>query len=583
MTTLTLAPVTDLPMTDIPSADLSAIADLAAYTVADYLLDRLAECCVDTIYGVPGDFTLGLLDHVERHPVISWVGTANELGAGYAADGYARMRGLGVVCSTFGVGELSTVNAVAGAYAEHVPVLHLVGAPTTAVQAAGRPTHHTFGDGDFRTTLRMSQEVTVAQAVVRAASAHEDIDRVLSEMIVNSRPGYLSLAADVAEAPCEPPTRPLEIRRASSDPRQLERFAHAAAKLLDGHTPVVLADIFVHRARAQRELDRLIDAGGLRYASLLWGRRVVDESGPDYLGIYSGAASDPEVRGAIEDAACLITAGVCFTDLTSGFFSQKLRTRTRIDVQPHSAAVAGEVFAGIEMRDALEMLTGLVVRREHVSGPVGTDGAHTPTVDPDEPLTQRGLWGSVADALRPGDVVVADQGTSYYGIAGQRMPRDCVLIGQPLWASIGYALPALIGAAAAAPGRRPVLLIGDGAAQMTIAELGTLIRLGIPAVIVVVNNSGYTVERAIHGAAMSYNDIAAWRWTLLPYALGGTGGSVRTHRAGTAGELDAAFRDAAEHPGLMTVIEAVTDAMDVPPLLEALASAAATANTAALR
>ena len=112
------------------------------YTVSDYLLDRLAELGVDRIFGVPGDFTLALLDHVDDDDRIEWVGMANELGAGYAADGYARLRGLGVVCTTFGVGELSAINAVAGAYAEHVPLLHLVGSPSTLVQSAGRATHH---------------------------------------------------------------------------------------------------------------------------------------------------------------------------------------------------------------------------------------------------------------------------------------------------------------------------------------------------------------------------------------------------------------------------------------------------------
>ena len=167
---------------------------------------------------MPGDFTLGFLDHVDAHPAIEWVGTANELGAGYAADGYARMRRLGVVCTTFGVGELSAINAVAGSYAEHVPVLDLVGAPATATQAAARPTHHSFGDGDFGHTLRMAAEATVAQAALTAENATREIDRVLAAIVAHARPGYLSLPIDVAEAPAQPPRHPLDIAPLRSDP-----------------------------------------------------------------------------------------------------------------------------------------------------------------------------------------------------------------------------------------------------------------------------------------------------------------------------------------------------------------------------
>src|SRR3954469_21091126 len=181
------------------------------YTIADYLLDRLAELRVAHVFGVPGDFTLGFLDHVDAHPAIEWVGCANELGAGYAADGYGRLRGLGVVCTTFGVGELSAINAVAGAYAEHVPLLSLVGAPATVTQAAARPTHHSLGDGDFGHTLRMATEVTVAQAALTAENATAQIDRVLAAIVARGQPGYLSLPIDVGEAPASPPQSPLTL------------------------------------------------------------------------------------------------------------------------------------------------------------------------------------------------------------------------------------------------------------------------------------------------------------------------------------------------------------------------------------
>ncbi|MCU1414005.1 MAG: kdc [Microbacteriaceae bacterium] len=554
------------------------------YTVADYLLDRLAGLGVDRIFGVPGDFTLGLLDHVENHPVIRWCGTANELGAGYAADGYARVRGLGVVCTTFGVGELSAINAIAGAYAEHVPVLQLVGSPTTATQAAARPTHHSLGDGDFGHTLRMTAEVTVAQAMLGAADACSEIDRVLVAMLRANQPGYLSLPADIAELATEPPTSDLGDTTPVSDPRALQDFRDAAAEFLavrlsaNGARPVVLADIFVNRVHAEPALHSFLASAGLRFGSLLWGRRVIDESDPHFIGTYIGAASDPAVRDEFESAEVLITAGVYFTDLISGFFSERLDDSRRIDLLPHSAVVAGRTFAGVELIDTLAELEALLPDPGHPTPVAGAAWGAVEVTPTDEPLTQRDLWRIVAAALRPGDTVLADQGTSFYGIGPHRLPHDCVFVGQPLWASIGYTLPALLGAGLAAPLRRPVLLIGDGAAQLTIAELGTLIAEQVPAVVVIVNNAGYTVERAIHGPTSPYNDIAPWDWTAFLPAMGGTDATTQAFRATTGAEVAAAFASAENRPDVLTLIEVVTGPLDVPPLLVAVAQAAAAAN-----
>jgi indolepyruvate decarboxylase len=180
--------------------------------------------------------------------------------------------------------------------------------------------------------------------------------------------------------------------------------------------------------------------------------------------------------------------------------------------------------------------------------------------------------------LRPGDIVVADQGTSFYGAATHRLPPEVTFLGQPLWASIGYSLPSLLGACLARPGRRGVLLIGDGAAQMSIQELSTLQRLELAAVIVVVDNGGYTIERAIHGPTQPYNDIPGWDWTGLPDVLGPGRPSV-TRRAATTGQLRDVLDEAAADQARLWLIQAMLPEMDAPPLLESLARAASRANT----
>jgi indolepyruvate decarboxylase len=571
---------------------------MSTRTVAEYLLDRLAEAGVRHLFGVPGDFTLGFLDVVDAHPVIEWVGCANELGAGYAADGYARVAGLGALSTTFGVGELSAIAAVAGSFAEHVPVVHLVGAPTIEVQAAGRATHHTLGDGDFGHFARMSAEVTATQAVLSAENAVREIDRVVAVALERRRPVYLLLPADVVDAPVQRPASHTVVRAPRSDPGARSRFREAVeARLRAAARVAVLADILVQRLGAESNLHELL-ATGVPHATLLWGRRVVDEAAPSYLGSYLGAASAPRVRRAIEEADLLITAGVQFTDLTSGFFSQHLPAGRTIEIGGEAAYLGGEGFAPLTMADALDVVAAAIRERsariqmeptaagaalgarETAGGSAEAAAAAAPAMSP--PLDQRMLWKQVARSLAPGDMVIADQGTSYYGMADQRLPSGVTFIGQPLWAAIGYTLPALLGVALAAPARRPVLLIGDGAAQLTIGELGTLLRRRIPAIVVLVDNAGYTIERVIHGPEAAYNDIAGWDWVRMIGALGGRAGVDVGVRVETEAELELALEAARQRPGL-SLIQAMLPLTDVPPVLSALAAEAAAANRAARR
>jgi TPP-dependent 2-oxoacid decarboxylase len=274
---------------------------------------------------------------------------------------------------------------------------------------------------------------------------------------------------------------------------------------------------------------------------------------------------------------------VQFTDLNSGFFTQQLPRGRTIELGARTASVGAARFDDVTMADALQRLTGLVRARTRRRGatpapePVPAHPVRPP--DPGAPLTQADPWTAVAGHLRPGDIVLADQGTSFYGMATRRLPAGVTFLGQPLWASIGYTLPAALGAGLAAPGRRVVLLIGDGAAQMTAPELSTIIRHRLPVTVVVVDNAGYTVERAIHGPDQPYNDIDAWEWMLLP-ALYAPGSGTLARSAATVGELVAALAEVRAQPAQPALIQARVPRLDVPPLLTTLARAAATANAA---
>jgi alpha-keto-acid decarboxylase len=534
---------------------------------------------------VPGDYTLGLLDHVIAHERVVWVGTTNELNAGYAADGYGRARGMGALMTTFGVGELSAINAITGSFAEHVPVIHVVGSPASGTQAAQRIVHHSLGDGVFTHFIEMHAAITCARAALTPANAVAEIDRVLISARDEHLPGYLLLPADVGESPVTDARTPLADPRPLTDPEVLDAFTDAATRLLseagDTGQISVLGGLMAHRSGAAAELQRLLAAGQLTHATSLWGKSLVDESNDRYVGIYAGAASDPAVRAAIEDCDTLIIAGVQFTDLNSGFFSQQIERRRTIELAPTIASVGAAQFEPVSMADALARLTAIVSGLTLPAAAAAPTTAKPPApparVPAGESLTQTELWDAVTRFLAPGDIVVADQGTSFYGMGNQRLPEGVLFLGQPLWASIGYSLPALLGACLAQPGRHGVLLVGDGTAQMTVQELSTIARERISATVILVDNDGYTVERAIHGPQERYNDIARWDWGALMTALAPGNPDVITRRAGTVGELADALA-AARWAQQLTLIEAVVPRMDVPPLLSQIAREAGQAS-----
>lgn len=549
------------------------------YTVSDYLLDRLAQLGITNVFGVPGDFNLQFLDHVVAHNRLEWVGNANELNAGYAADGYARVKGLGALVTTYGVGELSAINATAGSYAEHVPVLHIVGAPSKDAQAAHLTMHHTLGDGDFTHFIRMAQEVSCATADLQHATATAEIDRVLREMLIQKRPGYILLATDVARVEVEPPAAPLDVPKGLSSPGAAGAFRADLAELLRGKKVTVLADLLVHRMGAQDQLTSLLEATGFPYATLMWGKTLVDESKPEFAGIYAGVVSSERTKDAVENADALICAGVTFTDTTTAGFSQQLPDSTVI-LGAQTAKIGRKTYAPLTLDVSLALVQEVALEvgatpKELLDWPQEIDA----DIDLDAPLTQDVLWSLLSKELTPGNIVVADQGTSFFGMASRRFPENSMFIGQPLWGSIGYTLPALLGATVADRDARGVLLIGDGSAQLTIQELGTILAQKVNPVVVLINNDGYTVERAIHGPTQPYNDIRTYDWQLIPAALGAAEGEVLMLKVRTAAELLEAARLTQETRDRMVFIEVIMDKDDVPALLADVAAALHRANS----
>jgi indolepyruvate decarboxylase len=549
------------------------------YKVADYLLDRLAQIGIRHFFGVPGDYNLQFLDHVISHPQITWVGCANELNAAYAADGYARCKPAAALLTTFGVGELSALNGIAGSYAEYLPVIHVVGAPTLRAQRAGDLLHHSLGDGDFGHFARMAKEVTVAQASLTPDNAEAEIDRLLTIALFEHRPVYIVLPSEVAEAPLTSRPAPLVLRQAHLSQTSLQAFIAAAREmLLSARRISLLADFLAERFGAEKVLEQWMNAVDIPHSTMLLGKSVLDETHACFTGTYAGAASDPQVKQLIEGADVVINVGVRFTDTITAGFSHHLPAEKCIDLQPFEARVGQQVFSQIPLRDAVIALHQLTLSLAK-QWPVPAIKRPTLPDSNGSGLDQHGFWQQIQDFLRPGDILIAEQGTACFGAAALGLPQGCRFIVQSLWGSIGYTLPAAFGAQTAEPERRVVLLIGDGSAQLTAQELGSMLRDGQKPVIFLLNNDGYTVERAIHGPQQRYNDIAQWNWTQLPQALAGEH-QVKTLRVADPQQLRQALKEVGDSPQL-AFVEVMLPKMDIPELLDSVSRAIHSRNAAA--
>ncbi|GAA4699083.1 alpha-keto acid decarboxylase family protein [Pseudonocardia yuanmonensis] len=534
-------------------------------TVAQYLANRLHALGARHLFGVPGDFSLSLLDSALETGLLEWIGSPNELNAGYAADAYARTRGIGALVTTFGVGELSAIDAVAGAYAENVPLVQITGAPPRAAAARGAVLHHTLGDGDFGRFARAYAEVTADGAVLTAEDAAERIDAVLATAVCELRPVYLAIPADVAVAPVDPARlgRPLPV--ATADPVAVEGFRRACAALLeDARSAAVIAGHLVERTRTQEAFRRLVHAAASPVVTLTSGRAAIPADDPYFAGVYVGEIGAKRAVLAVETADVLIEAGTLMADAVTGMFTHRDDPAHTIHLGVRGARVAGVEFPGVPFA------TGLDVLAELMDGSLRRELPDLPPAGPEAggELDQATLWATLQHRLPRDARLVTDIGTSFWGAAGITLPAGVDVVAQPVWSSIGYALPATLGCALADPDHRPVLVIGDGAAQMTVQELGTLARWANP-VVVLVDNSGYTIERALQSPQAVYNDVAAWDWCALARAFA-PGADLRTASPATPAELDAALVEALADDR-MSVLHVRLDALDVPTGLRGLA------------
>jgi indolepyruvate decarboxylase len=529
-------------------------------SIGDFLLRRLDEAGIGHIFGVPGDYNLELMQQLEDRGAPAWVGNCNELNASYATDAYARINGIGALIVTHGVGALSAINGIAGAYSEHVPVVCICGSiPVRALQR-GDLMHHTLADREKGNFARMFAEVTVAQSRLSPENAAFEIDRLILTAWRQKLPVYMELPSDIAYLEIETPERPLTLEMLPSDPESLKASATMILKRLQAATaPAFLLDLDAIRFGVSDQIMTLAERFHMQVATLNCAKGAVPETSPRFVGTYAGFASATTTREAIEGSDCLLTVGYRRIEATTGFFTDKLPA-SAIHLNSSHIETADENYQGVYIAELLRSIVGsssdIVTKKEPARS--SNEVAFVPS---DDPLTQDAYWRAIQNFLRPGDVVIAEDGTSSAGFGRLTLPEGCTYIsGAFVWCSIGYATGALLGAILASPGRRHILLTGEGSLQMTAQEISTVMRHDLKPFIFVNQNSGYTVERAVLGKDAKYNDVANWRYSELPNVFSREK-KADTHVVHTSHELQKVLD--APHSG-MVFVECVMDKYDAP-------------------
>jgi indolepyruvate decarboxylase len=542
------------------------------HTIGTYLIEQLAAHGVQHIFGVPGDYVLRFYQLLEQHGM-QIINTCDEQGAGFAADAYARLGGLGAACVTYGAGGLKLTNVIAQAFAERVPVVVISGAPGLREWRAHPLLHHSVRDATSQ--LKVFEQITAAAAMLDdPATASHEIDRVLSAALQTKRPVYIELPRDMIALPAVPLPAPDPVPL-TSDPGSLdEAVREAVGRLCAAEQPLILAGIELHRFGYQDLVADLARRSNIAVAGTLLGKSSISEREPFYIGLYQGAMSREEVRAYVESSDCVLLLGVWPTDLDLGGFTARLDPRRCITASNERVSVGYHTYEQVRLADFLQQVCTATFPPRALDGvPRPAMPAPSPCL-PDDPITIAELYRQLGAFLTTDMVVIADPGDAMFA-AGDLLTGRNEFLAPSYYASLGFAVPAAVGAQLACPALRPLVLVGDGAFQMTGIELSTAVRFGLDPIVILPNNGGYATERLILDGA--FNDILPWHYSHLPDLLG-AGHAVAVE---TACQLEQALAAARDHRGSYQLIEVRLQPGDISPALRRLAAQLAAQSASA--
>ncbi|CDO94216.1 unnamed protein product [Kluyveromyces dobzhanskii CBS 2104] len=535
-----------------------------------YVFERVLNSGAKSIFGVPGDFNLPLLEYMYEESSVEkglqWIGTCNELNAAYAADGYSRYTGkIGCVITTYGVGELSALNGVAGAFAEDVKVLHIVGVSPSKFREndeyLSHNIHHLIPDMNCDKSPNHQVYFDMVKDRVCCSSAFlddistatDEIDQVIVDIYKNSKPGYVFIPVDFADKLVSNKNliqTPIISLDTVIEPNIItDSTRKAGDKLLkwvyESKTPAVFSDHLVDRFELRKDLRQFITSTQMWNFNSAMGKSTLDEHNPQYLGLYKGAETGKEMQSIVNSSDLILHIGPAKNEVNSGYYTMQFNENARVielsDKSIKFIERRDENSSSIEEANFIPVIryvnAHLEKSRLSMSYPPAVKTKPNYECDRNAAVSQKSLKRIIPDYFNDGDVLVVETGSFQFGVPSFKFAREMKYISQSFYLSIGMALPAALGVgcgmrdyprshitdqSAVSENYVPRLILceGDGAAQMTVQEFASYVRYKIPMEILVWNNNGYTVERAIKGPTRSYNDIAPFRWTSLLNVFG---------------------------------------------------------------
>lgn len=535
-------------------------------TVSDFLIDRLVNTGVGHVFGLPGDYVLGFYDKLSKRKDLQLVNSTDENHAGFAADAYARVHGIGCVCVTYSVGGLKLCNSIAGAYAEKSPVIVISGSPGIKERGENMILHHVAGS--FEAQREVFKNYTCASAFLsNPVTAGYEIDRVIDAVKYYKQPGYIELPRDIADKPVTYDVYNIGTPKLPvSDEENLEEALFEVRQWIErAKRPAIIAGVEVARHDLGKELITFAEKTGIPVCTTLLSKSVVSERHPLFAGIYTGAASQEQARTLVEESDCLLMFGVMLTDMALSFNPKRFNRRQTVRCNVESLKVSNHTYTNVLFKDFCENLflqKDKIPKSIYKNNPISIQKVEKKTFEPqDKPISAERFFTAVDAMLQENMAIVADIGDSLFGACDLMMHHSNQFLGPAFYTSMGFAIPASLGVQLAKPDLRPVVLVGDGAFQMSSSELSAILDQGLNPIVFIINNGGYTTERYLKEG--SYNDIRTWNYTQIVNLLNGG----RSVRCTDEISLHKTIEEAISSKELF-LIEIVLGKMDVSPALK---------------
>ncbi|MEM7540408.1 MAG: thiamine pyrophosphate-binding protein [Pseudomonadota bacterium] len=533
-------------------------------TIGEALIEALKRRNVQHVFGIPGDYALGFFDDLVKSE-LDLINTCDEQSAGFAADAYARLRGLGVVAVTYGVGGLKLVNSTAQAFAERSPVVVISGAPGVGEISGDALLHHRVRD--FGTQMRVFSEVTVAQARLDDAEiAQREIERVLDAAETHKRPIYIEVPRDQVHQIAAPSTVKRFQPSPGDDAALTEAIEEATEMLNTAANPVILAGVEVHRFGLQDDLIELIEKSRIPFATTIMGKSVISEERDGFLGVYAGGLSQVEVNRAVETSDCVLNLGAMITDLNTGIFTAALDPAKMIAASADVLTIRRHQYANVDLRSFLQALCKAELEARDPLPPSTHAGPAIFRAKETTAITVSRVFDCLDAELSDDIVVISDPGDALFGAIDLTIHSRSEFLACAYYASLGFAVPAAIGVQLANDNWRPLVIVGDGAFQMTGIEISTAVRYGLSPIVLVLDNFGYGTERPMLDGP--FNDVHPWHISALTKLIN----SGHAFEVLTEGDLVEALEAGLAMPEELVLIHVKLASDDFSPALNRLTS-----------